>query len=133
MRFTLHTTGHTEFINITHQVEQEVRHSNVRDGIAVIFAKHTTVAVAILDDEEGLKSDIRRTLEKIAPAHGHYEHNSPGDDNGAAHIRSALMGTDLTVPIENGKLALGTWQRIFFIDFDNRPREREISVTAMGE
>jgi secondary thiamine-phosphate synthase enzyme len=132
MEFSLQTNGHTEFINITDRIEEFTRQSNVSEGIAVVFCKHTTTSIILSDDEEGLKNDIRNALEKIAPEDGDYEHNSPGDQNGFAHIRSVLLGSSVTIPIEKGQLNLGTWQRIFLVDFDERPRERKISVTYVS-
>lgn len=131
MQFTVRCKGNTEFYGITEKVEEAVRTSGIRDGIAVVFAHHTTVSVLIADDEAGLRNDFRKAVERLVPEKLSYEHNSPGDANAYAHIRSMLCGCSLTVPVKDGKLELGTWQRIFLVDFDNRPRERTVSVTVV--
>lgn len=132
MHFTLRTRGHTDFHDVTEQVEEEIRKSGVKNGAVTIHAAHTTTSVVIMENEEGFKQDVKTYLEKIAPADGYYTHNSSGDHNGHAHLRSLLLGTNVTLPIENSHMTLGTWQRIMLIDFDDRAREREIyvSVTA---
>ena len=132
MHFTIRTKGRTEFIDITERKVEAIQASGVREGVAVVFAKHTTVSVIICDDEEGLKQDIRDALERLAPEDGEYRHNSPGDGNGFAHIRSVLIGCSVSVPIVGGRLDLGTWQRVFLVDFDERPREREVCITVVG-
>jgi len=132
MKFTLKTKGHYHFIDITDKVRKVVEDSGVEEGIVSVFIRGSTAALTIMEFEEGLIEDIKETLEKIAPEEGDYKHHLKGDDkNGAAHIKSALIGTDLAVPIENSKLGLGTWQKIVLIDFDEKEREREIFVKCL--
>jgi len=133
MKFKISTKGFTDIINITPQVSEIVRKSKVKDGICLISCPGSTCGITTIEYEEGLIEDLKRALEIIAPMNEDYEHCKKwGDCNGYAHIRSALLKPFLAVPIENGKLALGTWQQITFLDFDSRPREREIAVKLIA-
>jgi secondary thiamine-phosphate synthase enzyme len=133
VRFTVPTKGHTDFVNITEEAKRCVRESGVQEGVAVIFVEGSTVALTTMEDEEGIKEDLQSMLEKVAPENFDYEHHKRwGDRNGAAHIRSALIGTSTVVPIEERALKLGTWQDIFLIDFDEKPRTREVHVTCIS-
>ena len=132
MTFTVDTKGHTDLVNVTDQVALAVGRSGVKEGVAVVFVRGSTAALTTMEYEEGLIADIREALEKLAPEDADYKHHQRwGDRNGAAHIKSALIGADLTIPIEHGKLALGTWQQIVLIDFDERPRKREVVVKIL--
>ncbi len=127
--FRVSTKGHYDFINLTQKVKEVVEKSKVKDGIALIFVKGTTAALTIMEYEEGIMEDIKEVLEKMAPENADYKHHLKwGDRNGAAHIKSALIGPDLVVPIEEGEIQLGQWQEIVLIDFDEKEREREIVV-----
>lgn len=133
MRFTIPTKGFTDIIDITDKVSKIVRDSKVKEGICLISSPGSTAGITTIEYEEGLIEDLKRTLEKIAPMSEDYEHCKKwGDCNGYAHIRSALIKPFLAVPIENGKLVLGQWQQIAYLDFDNRPREREIMVKIVS-
>jgi len=130
--FTVDTKGHADLVNVTDQVALAVGRSGVKEGAAVVFVQGSTAALTTMEYEEGLIADIREALEKLAPEDADYKHHQRwGDRNGAAHIKSALIGADLTIPIEHGKLALGTWQQIVLIDFDERPRRREVVVKIL--
>ena len=132
-RFFVKTKGHTDFLNLTPEVEKIVSQSQIEEGVALIFIKGSTCALTTMEWEEGIKKDIKSVLEKIIPENFNWEHHEKwGDHNGSAHIRSAMIGTDLIVPVEEGKLTLGTWQQIVLIDFDEREREREIIVRIMS-
>ena len=134
MKFNISTKGFNDIIDITSQVSKIVKESNVKDGICLVFVAHSTCAITTIEYEEGAIKDFKRALEIIAPMNENYEHCKKwGDCNGYAHIRAALMKPSLVVPIENGKLILGTWQQIVLIDFDNRPREREIIIKVIGK
>ncbi|MBL7150912.1 YjbQ family protein [Candidatus Microgenomates bacterium] len=129
MRFPISTKGFNDIIDITSQISREVEKSKIKDGICLISSAGSTCGITTIEYEDGLIADLKRTLEKIAPMSEDYEHCKKwGDCNGYAHIRSALMKPFLAVPIEDNKLGLGTWQQIVFIDFDNRPRQREIMI-----
>ncbi len=129
MRFSIQTKGHYDFIDITQRVKDIVKQSGVKQGMALVFVKGSTVALTTMEYEKGIIEDLKNVFEKIAPEEGDYQHHLKwGDHNGAAHIKSAILKTSLTIPIEEGRLYLGTWQQIVLIDFDERPREREILV-----
>jgi len=128
---TIHSKGKGAFLNITGDVEEEVRRSGVTEGAVCVFAKHTTVAVMIADDEEGLKRDLIEVLDRLLPEQALYLHNSPGDENAHAHLRSMIHGCSAMIPIRDGQLDLGRWQRIFFVDFDPKPQQREMTVTVL--
>ena len=134
MKFDISTKGFTDIIDITDKVLEMVKKSKVKDGICLISSSGSTCGITTIEYEEGLIQDLKRALEIVAPMNKDYEHCKKwGDCNGYAHIRSALLKPFLAVPVENGKLALGTWQQIVFLDFDNRPREREIVVKVVGK
>ncbi len=132
MKFAVKTKGHADFVNITGQVVSAVTTSGIKEGAAVVFVRGSTAALTTMEYEEGLIEDMRETLEKLAPEGADYRHHQRwGDRNGAAHIKSALIGTTLAIPIEDASLALGTWQQIVLIDFDERPRTREIVIRIL--
>lgn len=129
MDFIVKTKGHNDVIDITNQVEQAVAKSKVKDGLVLVFVAGSTAGLTTIEYEQGLIKDIKNFFEKILPENAQYAHNAAwGDDNGYAHLRASLLKPSLSIPIENNRLVLGTWQQIVLIDFDNRPRERKISV-----
>ena len=133
MTFEVKTKGHYDSIDITDKVAAIVREADIKDGAATIFVKGSTCGLVIMEYEEGLIKDLINTFEKIAPEDANYFHHRRWvDKNGAAHIKSVLIGADLTIPIEKGVLQLGTWQQIVLIDFDERPRTREIIVKILS-
>lgn len=128
----VHTRGHYDFVNITDRVAEAVRQSSLKDGIVHCFVTGTTAGLTIMEDEDGIKADLKRLWERWAPEDADYEHHKKwGDHNGAAHMKSALLGTSVSVPVRGGKLQLGQWQSIVLIDFDERPRTREITATLL--
>jgi secondary thiamine-phosphate synthase enzyme len=132
MKITVRTKGHSDFVDITGPVAGVVGQSGITEGMAVVFVPGSTAALTTMEYEEGSIEDVRAVLESLAPEHADYQHHRRwGDRNGAAHIKSALIGADLVVPIEQGRLALGTWQQIVLIDFDERPRQRDVIVKVM--
>ncbi len=133
-RVSLKTRGEPEILDITEKVAAVVKESGLRSGIACVFTPGSTCAVTTTEYEPGLLSDIPQALERIAPKNKDYRHNEKwGDGNGHSHVRSSLLGPSITVPFDGGKLELGTWQQIVFLELDNRPRQREILVKVMGE
>ncbi len=123
------TSGRSELIDITAQVSAFVKESNLRDGFVVIFVPHTTAGVTINENADpSVKSDILMELDKVIPQNDNYAHL---EGNSAAHIKSSLMGPSLTVIVENGDLVLGTWQGIFFCEFDG-PRRRKCLMKAVS-
>jgi len=132
-KITLKSRGETDIINITNEVEAAVKKSNVKNGTVTVFVPGATGGLTTVEYESGLVSDLKDVFEKLAPRDGLYEHNAKwGDGNGFSHVRASLLGPSLTVPFAGSKLILGTWQQIIFIDFDNKPRSREIVLQIMG-
>lgn len=133
MKFNILTKGFNDIIDITGQVSKAVKESKVQDGVCLISSPGSTCGITTIEYEQELLKDFKEFLEKIISSDREYHHDKVwGEKNGFSHIRSALIKPFLTVPIEDGKLVLGAWQNIVFLDFDNRPREREILVKAIG-
>ncbi|MFP4515056.1 MAG: secondary thiamine-phosphate synthase enzyme YjbQ [Parcubacteria group bacterium] len=133
MEFNISTNGHSDIINITEKVKKIIKEVKIEDGIATIFVSGSTAAITTIEDEEGLKEDFNELMEKLAPEDKDYKHHQAwGDRNGAAHLKSALIGTSLTVPIDKNDLSLGTWQQIVLIDFDEKERDRKIIVKIIS-
>ena len=128
------TKGHYDFIDLTDKILELLKKTNIKSGLISIFVTGSTAALTIMEYETGSLEDIKNVLEKWAPEKNNYEHHLKwGDNNGAAHIKSALIGPDLTIPINKNKMALGTWQRITLIDFDEKERKREIIVKIIKD
>ncbi|GJM40742.1 MAG: hypothetical protein DHS20C20_10240 [Ardenticatenaceae bacterium] len=129
----LQTKGDADILDITAQVTTAVRNTNLRDGTVTIFCPSATSALTTIEYESGCISDLRRLFDEIVNPDQHYAHNARWQDgNGHSHVRAALLGPSLTVPFVNGRLTLGTWQQIIYIDFDNRPRTRELIAQVIG-
>jgi len=134
MSFVIKTKGFNDIIDITLQVSQIVKNSKVKDGICLISSPGSTCGITTIEYEPNLVADFKEFLEKLAPSNRTYRHDQTwGDKNAPAHIRSALIKPFLSVPVENGELVLGQWQQVVLIDFDNRPREREIIVKIIKQ
>jgi len=132
--FTLTTKGFTDIIDITNRISEEVGQLNVKEGICLVSCPGSTSGITTIEYESGAVSDLKRILENIVPMSKDYEHCKKwGDCNGYAHIRSALINPFLSIPVENGKLVLGTWQQVIFLDFDNKSRKREIRIKIVGK
>jgi secondary thiamine-phosphate synthase enzyme len=130
----LTTSGNTEIIDITQKVSECIQSSSLNNGLVTIFCPSSTSGVTTLEYEPGVLKDIKRTFDQIIPKDDTYLHDEAWHDgNGHSHIRSALLKTSLTVPFMNGRMTLGTWQQIVYIDFDTRPRKREIIVQLLGD
>ncbi len=130
---SLNTAGNAEVADITQQVAEAVRGAGIRDGQVLVFVPGSTGAVTTIEYEAGVVKDLLEAVEELAPMGKYYRHDDRwGDGNGYAHVRAALLGPSLTVPVSSGRLMLGTWQQIVFIDFDNRPRNRRILVQVSG-
>ena len=125
----LSTQGNTDIIDITLRVEQIIADSGVQSGMVLLFTPSSTSAFTTIEYESGALADLRRALDEIAPQDGDYAHNLRwGDGNGHSHLRAALLGPSLAIPIVDGRLTLGTWQQIVFLDFDVRARQRRLVV-----
>jgi secondary thiamine-phosphate synthase enzyme len=122
------------FVNITHQVEDALHESGVKEGLCLVNAMHITASVFINDDESGLHHDYDKWLEKLAPHEpvSGYRHNDTGEDNADAHMKRQIMGREVVVAITNGELDFGTWEQIFYGEFDGRRRKR-VLVKIIGE
>ncbi|NJE07702.1 YjbQ family protein [Thermococcus sp. M39] len=122
----IHTNKEFEIIDITSEVQKIVKESNIQEGIAVVFTEHTTTALIVNENEKRLLSDIEMLLENIAPRGKGYRHDRI-DNNAHSHLRAILLNPSITIPIKDGKLELGTWQSILFVELDG-PRLRKILV-----
>jgi secondary thiamine-phosphate synthase enzyme len=133
MIFYINTKGFNDVVDITEKVSDLAAQSGVEDGICLVSCSGSTAGITTIEYEEGAIKDLKRALEILAPMNGVYEHQKKwGDGNGYAHVRSALMKPCISFPMEKGRIKLGTWQQIVLIDFDNRPRERELSVKVVS-
>ena len=132
MKISVKTKGHNDVVDITSQVAEAINKIGLLDGVVLLFVPGSTASLTTIEYEDGVIEDLKEVLEKIVPENADYRHHQKwGDKNGAAHIKSALIGTDLSVPFENGKLMTGTWQQIVLIDFDEKPRQRKIIVKVI--
>ena len=128
------TQGNGHVLDITDEVNRQVRTCGLQNGIVTLFTSSSTSALTTIEYESGAVYDLQQLFDRIVPPDMDYRHNLRwGDGNGHAHLRSALLGTSLTVPVVDGRLILGTWQQILFIDFDIRPRRRRLVVQIVGE
>lgn len=130
----LNTQGHADIQDITDQVEGAVRDSGLQAGIVTLFCPGATGGLTTIEYESGVVSDLQGVLDEIVPPDRDYRHHLRwGDDNGHSHVRAALVGPSLTVPFVAGRLTLGTWQQVVFLDFDTRARSRRLVVQILGE
>lgn len=128
------TKGNCDMTNITPEIAREISNSNITSGIATIFVTGSTAGVTTIEFEDGLISDFKEMWERNVPQNITYQHDRRwGDGNGYSHVRASLQGPSLVIPFTNKRLALGTWQQIIIVDFDNRPRTREIVLQLLGE
>ena len=130
----LNTQGDADIHDITDQIARHVTQSGLKDGTVTIFCPSSTSALTTIEYESGALSDLRRLFDEIIPQGREYSHNARWHDgNGHSHVRAALLGPSLTIPFVNRQLTLGTWQQVIYIDFDNRPRKRELVLQIIGE
>ena len=130
----LSTRGNGDMVDITGAVGRVVDNSSMKNGIVTLFSPSATSALTTIEYEPGLLGDLPDLMEKLIPSDVAYKHDQTWHDgNGFSHLRSALIGPDITIPFVAGKLTLGTWQQVVFLDFDNRRRKRELIVQIMGE
>jgi secondary thiamine-phosphate synthase enzyme len=130
----LRTKGNSHVLDITGEVDRHIRNSGLANGIVTLFTPSSTSALTTTEFESGVVHDLQQLFNRIAPPDIDYRHNLRwGDGNGHSHVRHALLGPSLTVPFVEGRMTLGTWQQIIFVDFDNRDRTRSVVVQIMGE
>ena len=127
------TTGKTDLVDITREVSLRVRESGIAEGSVLIFVPGSTAALTTIEYESGVIEDLKEAIARLAPENLPYGHDARwGDGNGYSHVRAALLGPSLTIPVIAGKLVLGTWQQVILCDFDNRPRKRQVIVQITG-
>ena len=132
--FVVETKRRTDVVNITTQVVRAVSRSGVRSGVVVVFTPGSTAGLTTMEFESGAVVDLKSAIDRIAPEGMAYAHDARwGDGNGFSHVRAALLGPSLALPLREGALVTGTWQQIVLIDFDNRPRSRRVEIQIIGD
>ncbi|RLF60310.1 MAG: YjbQ family protein [Thermoplasmata archaeon] len=127
------TRHEMDIVDITGEVQRIVSESGIKDGMALVFCPGSTGAITTIEYEPGLLHDLPAALERVAPADIYYKHDETWHDgNGRSHVKAGIMGPDVTVPVEEGRLVLGTWQQIVFVECDTRPRSRTLIVHIVG-
>lgn len=133
-KIKINTKGNPDLIDITDKVKKVLEDAKVRDGSIIVFVVGSTAAITAFEYEPGLIKDTQELFENLIPSRKQYHHDATwGDANGFSHLRASLQGPSLTIPFENGKLLLGTWQQIVLAEFDNHPRQRQIIIQITGE
>jgi secondary thiamine-phosphate synthase enzyme len=133
-RFRIKTGGQGDAHDITDDVRRAIVEGGVSNGIVTVFVVGSTAGITTIEFEPGAIADLNRLFERLAPRGGDYQHHLRwGDDNGSSHVRAALLGPSITVPVTDSTLALGTWQQIMLLEFDTRAREREVIIQIVGE
>jgi secondary thiamine-phosphate synthase enzyme len=131
---SLSTRGNADIHDITDQIARHVTQSGFKDGVVTVFCPSSTSALTTIEYESGAVSDMQRLFDEIISQNREYSHNERWHDgNGHSHVRAALLGPSLTIPIVNRQLTLGTWQQVIYVDFDVRPRQRQLVVQILGE
>ena len=133
-KFTERTAGHCDIIDITARIHKAIEKEQIHDGLITAFVSGSTAALNTIEYESGLIQDLKESVERLIPSDRRYHHDDRwGDDNGFSHLRAALFGPSIALPVQNDKVCLGTWQQVILLDFDNRPRTREIILQLIGE
>ncbi len=133
-KISLKTKGECDIVDITSQVEGQVSEANINSGTVTIFIAGSTAGVSTIEFESGALSDFQDMWQKSVPRGIRYAHDRRwGDGNGYSHVRASLLGPSMVVPFSDKRLTLGTWQQIVLVDFDNRPRSRQVVLQIMGE
>lgn len=133
-KITESTAGFCDIIDITAKLKEHIKQANFRAGTATLFVSGSTAALTTIEHEPGLVQDLKEFVERLIPSDRRYHHDDRwGDDNGFSHLRACLFGPSLAIPIVDGAPSLGAWQQVILIDFDNRPRTREIILQLIGE
>jgi len=133
-KISLSTKGECDIVDITPQVEQQLAEAGISNGTVTVFVAGSTAGVTTIEFEPGLTGDLQSMWDRLVPKDIPYAHDRRwGDGNGYSHVRASLLGASLVVPLSNKRLALGTWQQVVLVDFDNRPRSRQVIVQIMGD
>ncbi len=126
--------GHGDIIDITQEVAEQIAKAKIASGMVTLFVAGSTAGITTIEFEPGLLSDVKEAWQRLAPDNITYKHDRAwGDGNGHSHVRASLLGASLVIPFQDKRLALGTWQQVVLVDFDNRPRSRQVVVQIMGE
>lgn len=126
------TPKRADIVNITDEVSERVEKSKVQEGLCLVSAMHITASIWVNDEESGLKADMMEWIEKLAPVNPNYRHHRTGEDNGDAHLKRSLLGFQCVLPITKGKLDLGPWEQVFYVEFDGQ-RKKRIVIKIIGE
>jgi len=133
-KISLSTKGECDIVDITPQIEQQLAEAGISNGTVTVFVAGSTAGVTTIEFEPGLTGDLQSMWDRLVPKDIPYAHDRRwGDGNGYSHVRASLLGASLAVPLSNKRLALGTWQQIVLVDFDNRPRSRQIVLQIIGD
>ena len=133
-KITEQTAGFCDIVDLTAKISEHIEHAKISQGLVSVFVSGSTAGITTIENESGLVQDLKELVEKLIPSNRRYHHDDRwGDDNGFSHLRASLFGPSISIPIENGRPLLGTWQQVILLDFDNRPRTREIIVQVVGE
>ncbi len=133
-KISLQTRGECDVIDITRQVEQQLADTEIDSGTVTVFIAGSTAGITTIEFESGVIADFQGMWDRLVPRNIPYQHDRRwGDGNGFSHVRSSLLGASMVVPFSNQRLTLGTWQQLILVDFDNRPRSRQIVLQIMGE
>lgn len=131
---SIRTKGQGDVHDLTPDVARAVSSAGLFAGLVTVFVTGSTAGITTIEFEPGAVSDLDRAFERIAPRHADYAHHLRwGDDNGSSHVRAAMLGPSITIPVWGGRLALGTWQQVVLVEFDVGPRDRQVLVQAMGD
>jgi secondary thiamine-phosphate synthase enzyme len=133
-KITEKTAGFCDIVDLTAKISEHIEQAKIRQGLVSVFVSGSTAGITTIENESGLVQDLKELVEKLSPSNRRYHHDDRwGDDNGFSHLRASLFGPSVSIPIEDGRPLLGTWQQVILLDFDNRPRTREIIVQLIGE
>jgi secondary thiamine-phosphate synthase enzyme len=133
-QISLQTKGECDIVDITALVQQQLSGAGVKDGTVTVFITGSTAGVTTIENEPGIISDFKKMWERVVPKNMEYRHDRAwGEGNGYSHVRASLLGASLVIPFNNKKLSLGTWQQLVVVDFDNRPRSRQVLLQIIGE
>ncbi|MCS7298900.1 MAG: secondary thiamine-phosphate synthase enzyme YjbQ [Spirochaetia bacterium] len=131
---SINTKGRGDIIDLTKEIEDIVRRSNIKSGIINVFSPGSTIGITSMEYEPGLRKDLNLLFDKIAPRETYYYHHETwGDDNGSSHILSSIFKPFYLLPVVDGKLVRGTWQQVVLVEFDTRPRNRKVVIQVIGE
>lgn len=133
-KITENTSGFCDIIDLTAKIRDSLKKTRLKNGLITLFVAGSTAALTTIEHEPGLVQDLKEFVEKLIPSDRKYHHDDRwGDDNGFAHLRASLFGPSVSIPVQDGAPVLGTWQQVILIDFDNRPRSREIVLQLIGD